>query len=79
MTSDDWAELEAIHKNVRDIGCPTFQHRLNWPRLKQMQDAGIVELGPHPEFGKDYLAVSLTQAGMFNLWKRNSSAKKSED
>lgn len=77
MTADDWKELEAIHQTVRDIGRPTFQHRQNWPRLEQMRDAGLIEIGPHPEFSKDYAAVSLTQLGMFKLWKRQKALTKS--
>lgn len=68
LTADDWEELRAINDNVRALGLPTFQHRINWPRLEQMAKAGLIDLGPHPDFNKrDFKAVSLTQAGMFKL------------
>jgi hypothetical protein len=76
ITANDWDELDAIHETVCAIGRPTFQHRKNWPRLEQLRDAGLIELGPHPEFSKDYYAVSLTQAGMFRLWKKRMAPTK---
>lgn len=67
LSAEDWQELAAIHEVVRAIGVPTFQHRTNWPRLEKMRAAGLVELGPHQDFSEDFLAVSLTQLGMFQL------------
>ena len=65
LTSDQREEMIAIREVMQQTGKPTFQSNLNIPDLQQMIDAGLLEIGPHPEFSDDFKAISLTQAGLF--------------
>lgn len=69
LSQEQYDELDAIHKCVCMTGAPSFTHKLNWPDLEKLRNAGLIELGHHPDFGDDFRAVSLTQAGMVELAK----------
>ena len=65
ITAEQHEEMTAIADTVRDLGGkPTFQHKSNWPWYKPLIDAGLVAMGPHPDFSDDFKAVWLTAAGM---------------
>lgn len=65
LTADQADEMHAIADTVRDLGGkPTFTYKTNWPWYQPLVDAGLVAMGPHPDFSDDFKAVWLTPSGM---------------
>ena len=75
LTDEQWCEIEAIHETVLYTGKPAFQHNVNWSFYNNLVDLGLIEMGPHTKFGRDFKAITLTQAGLFALAKRSETSK----
>lgn len=67
LTPEQIDEMKAIAEVTRITGKPTFQSNLNIPFYQPLADAGLLVIGPHPDFSDDFKAIALTPAGLTSI------------
>lgn len=64
LTMEQIEEMKAVKEITDAIGKPTFIHKSNWRGLYcGIVRKGLVTWDPHPEFGRDFRKVALTEEG----------------
>ena len=62
LTAEQIDEIKAIAEVVRITGKPMFQSNINLPLYQPLADAGLLTIGPHPDFSDDFKAITITPA-----------------
>lgn len=64
LSQEQIDELHAIAEVTKQTDKPAFQYRCNWSFYEPLVAAGLIAMGPHPDFSDEFKAITLTRAGL---------------